>query len=225
VLCAESTSVRRLGSTLKLPEDAPPHVVLEVVSEATMVLILLLRNQQMTDVLCAKSTFVRCLGSALKLPEDAPPHIVLEVVSEATVAHDARAEHTKPAVAMLREEYDWRVRVAMDPDEVWGDDGDDGDIGDVGGLGTREGEASVAPRGPESPASVNTSEEEEELENVIGPGIPEGSNFVKFDNDPCRHHTDFSWLYVRNDLADPGYDYDKTVSITVEKSQPKSMKR
>ena len=150
---------------------------------------------------------------------------MLKAISEATVAYNACTECAKPAVAMLREEYDWHVHVAMDPDEVWGDDGDDGDIGDMGSLGTGEGKASVAPRGLESPASANTSEEEEELENVIRPGIPEGSNFVKFDNDPCRHRTDFSWLYVRNNLADPGYDYDKTVSITVEKSQPKSMKR
>ena len=143
---------------------------------------------------------------------------MLEVVSEATMAHDARAKHTKLAVAMLREEYDWHVHIAMDPDEVWGDDGDDGDIGDVGSLGTGEGEASVAPRGPESPTSANTSKEEEELENVLGPGIPEGSNFVEFDNDPCGHRTDFLWLYVCNNLTDPSYDYDKTVSITVEKS-------
>jgi len=134
------------------------------------------------------------------------------------MAHDARAKHTKLAVAMLREEYDWHVHIAMDPDEVWGDDGDDGDIGDVGSLGTGEGEASVAPRGPESPTSANTSKEEEELENVLGPGIPEGSNFVEFDNDPCGHRTDFLWLYVCNNLTDPSYDYDKTVSITVEKS-------
>jgi len=33
--------------------------------------------------------------------------------------------------------------------------------------------------------------------------VPEGLNFVEFDNDPCGHRTDFSWLYVRNDLADP----------------------
>ena len=86
VLCAESTSVRRLGSVLKLPEDALPHVVLEAVSEATVVLIPLLRNQQTTDVLCAESASMCRLGSTLKLPEDAPPHIVLEAISEATVA-------------------------------------------------------------------------------------------------------------------------------------------
>jgi len=135
-------------------------------------LIPLLRNQQTTDVLRAESASVRRLGSALNLPEDAPPHVVFEAVSEATVAHDGRAERAQRAVAMLREKYDWRVRVAVDPEDVWGDDSDVDDVGDVGGLGTGEGEASVAPRGPESPASANTSEEEEELENVIGPGIP-----------------------------------------------------
>jgi len=85
VLCAESASVRCLGSVLKLPEDAPLHIVLEAVSEATMVLIPLLRNQQTTDVLCAESASVRRLGSMLKLPKDAPLHIVLEAVSEATM--------------------------------------------------------------------------------------------------------------------------------------------
>jgi len=146
-------------------------------------LIPLLRNQQTTDVLRAESASVRRLGSALQLPEDAPPHVVLEAVSEAVVAHDARAERAQRAVAMLREKYDWRARVDVDPEEVWGDDDDgggDGDVGDdVGGLGTGKGEASVVPKGPESPASANTSEEEEELENVLGPGIPNSDEDVQ----------------------------------------------
>ena len=159
-------------------------------------LIPLLRNQQTTDVLRAESASVRRLGAALKLPAtttttddegagagagpgaEAPPNVVLAAVSEVVLAHDARAERAQRAVAMLREKYDWRVRVAVEPDEVWGDDdGDDdgigggGHVGDADGLGTAE--ASVAaPTGPESPASANTSEEEEELENVLGPGIP-----------------------------------------------------
>jgi len=131
-------------------------------------LIPLLRNQQTTDVLRAESASVRRLGTALKLPEDAPPHAVLEAVSEVVVAHDARAERAQRAVAMLREKYDWRVRVAVDPDEVWGDDDGGGDV--VDGNGT--GEAPAAPKAPDSPASANTSEEEEELEHVLGPGIP-----------------------------------------------------
>jgi hypothetical protein len=131
-------------------------------------LIPLLRNQQTTDVLRAESASVRRLCAALGLAEDAPPHVVLGAVSEVVAAHDARAERAQRAVAMLREKYDWRVRVAVDPDEVWGDD-DDGDdnYGDVDGPAM--GGASAAPK---SPASANTSEEEEELENVIGPGIP-----------------------------------------------------
>ena len=134
-------------------------------------LIPLLRNQQTTDVLRAESASVRRLGTALKLPEDAPPHVVLAAVSEVVVAHDARAERAQRAVAMLREKYDWRVRLEVGPGEVWGDDVDvDDDVGDVDGLGT--GEAFAAPKGLGSPASANTSEEEEELENVLGPGIP-----------------------------------------------------
>ncbi|KAI9511515.1 hypothetical protein F5148DRAFT_962881, partial [Russula earlei] len=80
-------------------------------------LIPLLRNQQTTDVLRAESASVRRLGAALNLPEDPPPHRVLDVVSEVVAAHDARAERARRAVAMLREKYDWRVRVAVDPDE------------------------------------------------------------------------------------------------------------
>jgi len=124
-------------------------------------LIPLLRNQQTTDVLRAESASVRRLSAALKLSEDPPPHTVLDTISDVVAAHDARAERAQRAVAMLREKYDWRVRVAIDPDEVWGN-GED-----VDGLDTGE-----AAKGPDSPASANTSEEEEELENVLGPGIP-----------------------------------------------------
>ena len=130
-------------------------------------LIPLLRNQQTTDVLRAESACARRLGAALKLSEDPPPHSVLESVAEVVAAHDARAERAQRAVAMLREKYDWRVRVAVDPaDEGWSDYGDN-----VDGPGAED--APAAPRGRSSPAaSANTSEEEEELENVLGPGIP-----------------------------------------------------
>ena len=127
-------------------------------------LIPLLRNQQTTDVLRAESASVRRLGLALELPEDAPPHVVLNAVSEVVVAHDARAERAQRAVAMLREKYDWHARVAVDPDEIWGDDED------LEGPDT--GEVPAARKGPGSPASGNTSEEDEELENVLGGGIP-----------------------------------------------------
>ncbi|KAH9965349.1 hypothetical protein BC827DRAFT_1265358 [Russula dissimulans] len=135
-------------------------------------LIPLLRNQQTTDVLRAESASVRRLTAALELPDDPPPHAVLDVVVEVVAAHDARADRAQRAVAMLREKYDWRVRVAVDPDEVWGDDDDDDD--DVDGPGgPGEGEApAAAPKVPGSPASANTSEEEEELENVLGNGLP-----------------------------------------------------
>ncbi|KAI0292746.1 hypothetical protein BC826DRAFT_1097815 [Russula brevipes] len=132
-------------------------------------LIPLLRNQQTTDVLRAESASVRRLSAALKLPEDPPPHAVLAAVAEVVAGHDARADRAQRAVAMLREKYDWRVRVAVDPDEVWDDDDDDDD--DVDGPGMAEASA-AAPNGPGSTASGNTSEEEEELENVLGRGIP-----------------------------------------------------
>src|SRR5258708_1223417 len=124
-------------------------------------LIPLLRNQQTTDVLRAESASVRRLNSALKLPEDPPPQTVLDAVSDVVAAHDARAERAQRAVAMLREKFDWRVRVAVDPDEVWSDN-EDVDGPDIGEAAKR----------PGSPASANTSEEEEELENVLGSGIP-----------------------------------------------------
>ena len=125
-------------------------------------LIPLLRNQQTTDVLRAESASVRRLNAALKLPEDPPPQAVLDAVADAVAAHDARAERAQRAVAMLREKYDWRVRVAVDSDEVW-DDG--GSVDENPGSGQ-------APKRPGSPASANTSEEEEELENVLGSGFP-----------------------------------------------------
>jgi hypothetical protein len=125
-------------------------------------LIPLLRNQQTTDVLRAESASVRRLNAALKLPEDPPPQTVLDAVSEVVAAHDARAERAQRAVAMLREKYDWRVRVAVDPDEI---SDENGDVDNPGSTGE-------AAKGRDSPASANTSEEEEELENVLGPGIP-----------------------------------------------------
>ena len=134
-------------------------------------LIPLLRNQQTTDVLRAESATVRRLGTALGLPEDSPPPAVLDAVSEVVVAHDARAERAQRAVAMLREKYDWRVRVEVDPDEVWSDDGDLD-------VPTTEGVPAV-PEGPSSPASGNTSEEEEELENVLGTGLPNSDEDVR----------------------------------------------
>lgn len=132
-------------------------------------LIPLLRNQQTTDVLRAESASVRRLSAALGLPEDPPPQAVLDAVADAVAAHDARAERAQRAVAMLREKYDWRVRVAVDPDEVWG--GDD-DLVDGPGAGE-------AANGRGSP---NTSEEEEELENVLGSGFP--------NSDPEHEHED-----------------------------------
>ena len=145
-----------LASTALHPRTPLPDATLDGT------LIPLLRNQQTTDVLRAESASVRRLNTALKLPEDPPPQVVLDAVSEVVAAHDARTERAQRAVAMLREKYDWRVRVAVDPDEVWGDNDEDMD-----GPGTGE-----AAKRPGSPASANTSEEEEELENVLGPGLP-----------------------------------------------------
>jgi hypothetical protein len=144
-----------LASTALHPRSPLPDATLD------RTLIPLLRNQQTTDVLRAESASVRRLNAALKLPEDPPPQKVLDAVSEVVAAHDVRTERAQRAVGMLREKYDWRVRVAVDPDEVWGDNED------VDGPGTVE----TAKR-PGSPASANTSEEEEELEHVLGPGIP-----------------------------------------------------
>ncbi|KAI0266428.1 hypothetical protein BC834DRAFT_128077 [Gloeopeniophorella convolvens] len=128
-------------------------------------LIPLLRNQQTTDVLRAESASVRRISTALGLPEDPQPPVVLDTISGVVAAHDARAERAQRAVAMLREKYDWRVRVAVDPDEVWSDDDE---VMEPGAEGPAD-----APEGPASPASPNTSEEEEEeLENVLGTGAP-----------------------------------------------------
>ncbi|KAF8504566.1 hypothetical protein F5888DRAFT_1799260 [Russula emetica] len=132
---------RALASTTLASTALHPRTPL---SDASLdgTIIPLLRNQQTT--------------------EDPPPHTVLDAVSEVVAAHDARAERARRAVAMLREKYDWRVRVAVDSDEVWGDNDEDMDGPGIGEAAKR----------PGSPASANTSEEEEELENVLGPGIP-----------------------------------------------------
>jgi Mediator of RNA polymerase II transcription complex subunit 8 len=166
VVMAQTHNLSRiLASSSTLASTAlHPRVPLSDASLDSL-LIPLLRNQQTTDVLRAESASVKRLSIALKLPEDPPPQLVLETVSEVVTAHDARAERAQRAVAMLREKYDWHVRVAVDPDEVWNDES-------VVDPHASE-EAPAAPHGPSSPAaSANTSEEEEELENVIGPGIP-----------------------------------------------------
>jgi len=164
VVMAQTHNLSRALASSALPNTAlhPRLPLLDAPLDGA--LIPLLRNQQTTDVLRAESASVRRLSTALKLPEDPPPHAVLDVVAEVVAAHDARADRAQRAVAMLREKYDWRVRVAVDPDEVWGDDGEDMD-----GLGL--GEAPAAQKVPDSPASANTSEEEEELENVLGNGL------------------------------------------------------
>jgi hypothetical protein len=97
--------------------------------------------------------------------------VVLDAVSEAVVAHDARAERAQRAVAMLREKYDWHGRFSVGPDEVWSEDSD---------LDVPTAEAApMAPEGPSSPASGNTSDEEEELENVLGTGLPNSDEDVR----------------------------------------------
>src|SRR5712671_1570505 len=163
VVMAQTHNLSRALASSALPSTAlHPRLPL---SDAPLdsALIPLLRNQQTTDVLRAESTSVRRLSAALKLPEDPPPPAVLDIVAEVVAAHDARADRAQRAVAMLREKYDWRVRVAVDPDEVWGDDDQDMD-------GPSSGQAPAVPKVPGSPASANTSEEEEELENVLGNG-------------------------------------------------------
>ncbi|KAH9933589.1 uncharacterized protein BXZ73DRAFT_46207 [Epithele typhae] len=90
---------------------------------------------------------------------------VLRECEEIRVEHDLRVERATRAVELLRERYDWKSRVEVDQEEP-----EDWEPG-FGGDGAETGEDT--PSGGQS----NDSEEEEELEEVLGNGehTPEGS--------------------------------------------------
>lgn len=84
----------------------------------------LLRNQQTTEVLRVENDTVRRLSERLKsvaASKDRPAAemqaAVLAECAQIRAEHDARCERAVRAVAMLREKYDWRARVAIETEE------------------------------------------------------------------------------------------------------------
>ncbi|OCB90722.1 hypothetical protein A7U60_g2020 [Sanghuangporus baumii] len=89
-------------------------------------LIPLLRNQQTTDVLRFENDIVRRLSERLPtaaMQKERPTSIetytaVLNACNGIKSEHDARCDRAMRAVALLREKYDWRARVAVDVEEL-----------------------------------------------------------------------------------------------------------
>ncbi|KZT71202.1 hypothetical protein DAEQUDRAFT_142267 [Daedalea quercina L-15889] len=160
-------------------------------------LIPLLRNQQTTDVLKLENDIVRhlaehmetkgSLGVMTQSGRAAGPFQgkrteyddVLRECEQIRVEHDERADRAVRAVAMLREKYDWKARVEVDqeePEEIEWDS-----RGAALALSapapermSEDGESAATPNGGQS----NDSDEEEELEEVLGHGgdhTPDGT--------------------------------------------------
>ncbi len=152
-------------------------------------LIPLLRNQQTTDVLRYENETVRHLAEHMETkgslgvlghasrPGGRHPEYddVLRECEQIRAEHDARVERATRAVTMLRDKYDWKARVEVEqeePEELDWDPRLPGSVTEGGPEPSEEGSAET-PSGRQS----NDSEEEEELEEVLGNGehTPEGS--------------------------------------------------
>lgn len=148
-------------------------------------LIPLLRNQQTTEVLRVESDTVRRLSARLfSSPSSSAPNLqnhnpqqgttgtesydaVLQACAQITAAHDARCERAVRAVAMLREKYEWRARVAVETEEPE-------EFVPVAVLSPNRallplnvGDGDVAMDGEDD----DSGDDEEELEEVLGPSI------------------------------------------------------
>lgn len=141
-------------------------------------LIPLLRNQQTTDVLRTENETVRhlaehmetkgslgVLGHASRTGRRPEYEDVLRECDQIRIEHDLRVERAARAVALLRDKYDWKARVAVEqeePEELEWEPRPQAapseDSSESGGAPT--------PRDKQS----NDSEEEEELEEVLGNG-------------------------------------------------------
>ncbi|KAI0367289.1 hypothetical protein BV20DRAFT_1054920 [Pilatotrama ljubarskyi] len=154
-------------------------------------LIPLLRNQQTTDVLRFENETVRHLAEHMETkgslgvlghaPRPGGKHVeyedVLQECEQIRVEHDQRVERATRAVTLLREKYDWKARVEVEqeePEELDWDPRNPGGVPEVstGGEPSEAGDTDT-PSGRQS----NDSEEEEELEEVLGNGehTPEGT--------------------------------------------------
>jgi len=160
-------------------------------------LLPLLRTAQTTEVIQLENDIVRQssehlaskgilevlreAGNQVHLIRPTAYDATLRECEEIRVEHDLRVERAVRAVAMLREKYDWKARVAVDqeePEELEWDpelvgpgqkNGAAPDVAMVGG--SEDGEST---RGGQS----NDSDEEEELEEVLGNGAdqtPDGT--------------------------------------------------
>lgn len=146
----------------------------------------LLRNTQTTEVLRTESDTVRHLAEHMdtKGSLGVLGHVpaaraggrhpeyddVLRECAQIRTEHDERVDRATRAVMLLRDKYDWRARVEVEQEEPEELDWDPrlpaaGEVPSVSGVETPNG------------AQSNDSEEEEELEEVLGNGehTPEGS--------------------------------------------------
>ena len=148
-------------------------------------LLPLLRNQQTNDVLRIENETVRHLAEHMETrgslgvlghaPRPGGKHPeyddVLRECEQIRVEHDLRVERAARAVVLLRDKWDWKARVEVDqeePEEL------DWDPRITSGSGAPPSEESAdTPSGEQS----NDSEEEEELEEVLGNGehTPDGT--------------------------------------------------
>lgn len=151
-------------------------------------LIPLLRNQQTTDVLKLEDDIVRHLAEHMEtkgslgvmnqtgrtpgqfLGRRTEYEDVLHECDQIRVEHDERVDRAVRAVAMLREKYDWKARVEVDqeePEEIeWEARGVVAQDASQPERMSEDGESAGTPTGGQS----NDSDEEEELEEVLGNG-------------------------------------------------------
>ncbi|TBU40604.1 hypothetical protein BD309DRAFT_869953, partial [Dichomitus squalens] len=149
-------------------------------------LVPLLRNIQTTEVLRAESDTVRHLAEHMETKGSLgmlghaprtggrPPDYedVLRECAQIRAEHDERVDRATRAVMLLRDKYDWKARVAVEQEEPEELDWNPG-LPDNGGAPESSVDSADTPSGRQS----NDSEEEEELEEVLGNGehTPEGS--------------------------------------------------
>lgn len=145
-------------------------------------LIPLLRNQQTNEVLRLESDTVRRLAERLPSAPQQREHpsapetyaAVLRECERVREEHDARCDRAARAVAMLRDKYEWRARVAVETEEP-----EDFSFLSPGLPAQRlspvpiSGGTALDTNASEDSdeSSDNTGEEDAELEDVVGPSL------------------------------------------------------
>lgn len=142
-----------------------------------------LRNLQTTEVLRMENETVRRMsehtqtGGTLGIVTGASKASHEDVIQECDqikLEHDDRVDRAIKAVNMLREKYDWKVRVMVEqeePEELdWDPRIQQQTMAHVGRALSSDSDSSVADGGEES----NDSEEEKETENALGEGSIDG---------------------------------------------------